>query len=282
MENLICYDQHLTLVPPKLHNDWSLYLTPRFLTYAPKIVFEVKTQNYTLSTAIHISELIALFRMRHHIFFNETGISDDLNLDLDEHDSICDHLVIRSNHDGQICGTYRMVSSLVTKSFYSQSEFELGDFLKTDGVKLELGRACIAPEHRNGAVIDLLWRGIGEYAKRTNAKYLFGCSSISTVSKSKSWAFVKTMEANQMTSDLFLISPVGKYKMDFTNIKGVDFFEQKDIISKIPPLLRSYMNAGAKVFGHPALDLDFQCIDFLTILNLEEINPTYEKRYFKK
>ena len=53
-------------------------------------------------------------------------------------------------------------------------------------------------------------------------------------------------------------------------------------MSQIPSLLRSYISAGAKVYGAPARDLEFQCIDFFTILNLEELNSSYEKRYFKK
>lgn len=282
MENLICFEQSSSLVPPKLHDEWLLYISPRFLTYTPKIIFEIKTQNYTLTTAEHMSDLVALFRMRHHIFFNETGITDDMNLDLDEFDSICDHLVIRSNSTGEICGTYRMVSSLVSQRFYSQGEFNLDQFLEADGVKLELGRACIHPHHRNGAVIDLLWKGIGEYARQTKAKFLFGCSSIMTVSETMSEALVKAMTKNQMTSNLFNIHPIGKYKMDLTKVRGADVFEEKFVLSQIPPLLRSYMSAGAKVYGAPARDLEFQCIDFFTILNLEEINSSYDKRYFRR
>ena len=282
MENLICYETHKSSIPPKLHDEWHLYISPRFITYSPRIVLEIKTQNYTLSTAVNMSDLVSLFRMRHHIFFNETGITDDLNLDLDDFDSICDHLVIRSNTDGEICGTYRMVSSEVTNRFYSQGEFNLDTFLATDGVKLELGRACIHPNHRNGAVIDLLWKGIGEYARRTNAKYLFGCSSVMTVSKPLSKALVKHMKNNQMTSEEFGIRPIGKYKMDLSKARGEDIFDEKFVMSQIPSLLRSYISAGAKVYGAPARDLEFQCIDFFTILNLEELNSSYEKRYFKK
>lgn len=266
----------------KLHDEWMLYISPRFLTYSPKHPLFIKTQNYTLKTANHLSELVELFRMRHHIFFNETGITDDHNLDLDDFDSLCDHLVIRSNQTGEICGTYRMLSSAHTSKFYSQGEFNLDEFVKSEGVKLELGRACIHPEHRNGAVIDLLWRGIGEYARLTNASYLFGCSSVMTVSPVMAKAIVKTMKANNMTSEEFTIKPTAKYKMSLSKVTGEDIFEEKFIMSQIPSLLRSYINAGAKVFGHPALDKDFQCIDFLTILNLKELNSSYEKRYFKK
>jgi putative hemolysin len=260
---------------PTLQDEWLLYITPRFLTYKPKVVIEIKTPNYTLSTATTIAELISLFRMRNQIFLNK-----DDGLDFDDMDSICDHLVIRSNHDGEICGTYRMVSSLVTQKFYSQGEFNLDEFLLTSGVKLELGRACIDSKHRNGAVIDLLWKGIGEYAKRTNAKYLFGCSSVSTISASLSDALFNSLKRNQHTSKNFNIGPIGKYQIDYSKVRSSNVFEEKFLVSQIPSLLRSYLNAGAKVYGLPALDIDFHCIDFFTILNLEELNSSYKRRYF--
>ena len=50
----------------------------------------------------------------------------------------------------------------------------------------------------------------------------------------------------------------------------------------LPPLLRSYLQAGSKVHGAPALDKDFQCIDLLTILDLRSVQGSYARRYFSK
>jgi putative hemolysin len=49
----------------------------------------------------------------------------------------------------------------------------------------------------------------------------------------------------------------------------------------LPPLLLSYINAGAKVIGKPAFDQDFNCLDFLTILKLQDLRSSFKKRYFK-
>ncbi|MCB5295473.1 MAG: hypothetical protein LHW52_02880, partial [Candidatus Cloacimonetes bacterium] len=48
---------------------------------------------------------------------------------------------------------------------------------------------------------------------------------------------------------------------------GLDF-EMRD---RIPSLLNSYLKAGAKVCGSPALDRSFKCIDFLTLLDVSEL-----------
>ncbi len=54
----------------------------------------------------------------------------------------------------------------------------------------------------------------------------------------------------------------------------------RDIESHLPPLLRSYLQAGATIASEPALDSFFGCVDFLTILDLSAVNPKYQRRYF--
>jgi putative hemolysin len=48
-----------------------------------------------------------------------------------------------------------------------------------------------------------------------------------------------------------------------------------------PPLLRSYLNAGAKVYGWPALDREFACADLLTILDISRLNKKFQVRYLE-
>jgi len=40
---------------------------------------------------------------------------------------------------------------------------------------------------------------------------------------------------------------------------------------KTPRLLRTYLELAAKICGPPAIDREFRTIDFLTLLDLEEI-----------
>ncbi len=47
----------------------------------------------------------------------------------------------------------------------------------------------------------------------------------------------------------------------------------------IPALFGSYLRAGAKVALEPALDRDFQCLDYLTVLRLNQLTESFEKRY---
>ena len=255
-------------------------LTQRFGNYKPSFKIALESKRYSMTTASSVSELKELFVLRYECFLRDIEQKDGVQLDLDEFDSICDHLVIRHNETQEVVGTYRMISSSVSEKFYSQSEFNLDDFLKTDGIKVELGRACIEENHRNGYVIDLLWRGIAEYCQATNARYLFGCSSISTTSPAVACQLIEYFKNRNEYLEDFDIKPIGKYNM---NLESVEFEAEEEAVMKktVPSLLRSYLTAGAKIYGHPALDKDFACIDFFNIIDLDDLNPSYRKRYFK-
>lgn len=47
----------------------------------------------------------------------------------------------------------------------------------------------------------------------------------------------------------------------------------------IPKLLRAYLTIGAKVCGTPALDREFQTIDFLTLLDWEAMLAAARERF---
>jgi len=266
----------------RLPKAWDIKFSPRFLSYAPTMNLFIETPKYILQSATR-DQLIELFELRYQIFLEDGTEEEESNYDLDQFDHVCDHIVILDKDSKKIVGTYRILCSTWTEDYYSQGEFYLDRFFQESGIKLELGRACIHHGHRNGAVIDLLWRGIGEYSVRSGARYLFGCSSIKTTSRDDAMAISQFFQNQQMMGNEYCIHPIGKFDMKLTQeeIQGI---QQDEIETKklIPPLLKSYLSAGALVYGAPALDIDFKCQDYLTIIDLENLNPSYRKRYFKE
>jgi putative hemolysin len=241
----------------------------------PFVHLEIRTPRYVLKTLDQTAELEEVLKMRTAIFAEEygvTGLSE--SLDVDRFDLGCDHLIIKSTDSGEIVGAYRLLCSAFTSSFYSTTEFELTEFLESPGIKLELGRACIKKEHRKGAVISLLWKGIVQYSIETRAEYLFGCSSVKTTSYASVLEIQEGLMLSGRIGSEWKIEPTAPYRFRE---------EEKDRphcgLIEIPSLLRSYFSAGAKVYGEPALDRDFNCVDYLTILRLSELKSTFERRY---
>lgn len=233
---------------------------------------KLETNSYLLTEPSTFDELIEIFKFRFSIF----GVSavDDVQLDFDSFDRYCDHLIVKEKSTGDIVGVYRFIASNKNKKFYSSSEFSLNSFLKLPGNKLELGRASVCPMHRNGQVIDLLWKGIGLMAKKYNARYLFGCSSLMSTDPADAQSLYFKLKNNDSIDTDLNVFPVGKYAFTF---KPHSILEEN---FDVPPLLKSYLMAGAKVVGLPAFDEEFGCFDFLTVLDLNEISSSFKRRYF--
>lgn len=247
----------------------------KFFAYAPHFQISFETPRYTLHTATRRSELLQAFQLRQALFLGNDG---DGTIDTDEFDYLCDHLVIQERESGDVVGTYRLLSSEWSHKFYSQGEFRLEGFLASPGVKLELGRACIHPDHRNGVVIDLLWKGIGRYAQLTKASCLFGCSSVKTISKYVASGLYAHMRSQNLVGDTHGIRPTAPHCMGI--VDGDSGMDAEEVKQHLPPLLRSYFSAGARVHGPPAVDEPFDCIDFLTVLELDKVSPSFARRYF--
>lgn len=267
---------------PLLPKGWEIRFSPRFITYRPSFEIEIETPKYLLKTASKMSELINVFELRFQIFLENTKDGAQHNgYDIDALDSICDHIIIIDKESSHVVGTYRVISSLFSDRFYSEGEFDIKRFLKASGEKMELGRACIHHGHRNGAVIDLLWKGICRYIKMTDAKYLFGCSSVKTVDQTTSKIIYDYLNEEGLLKTDFGVTSIGKYAMDMSvPAPLVEVSERQQIVKNyLPSLLRSYFQAGSRVYGPPALDIEFECIDFLTILNVDEMSSSYKRRY---
>ena len=131
------------------------------------------------------ADVEAAQRLRFQVFNLELGeglqASYSTGRDEDQYDDRCHHLLVEHAETKRVVGTYRLMTERMAGSvgFYSETEFHLEvlpPWIREQGV--ELGRACVASEHRSGRVIHLLWKGIAGYLAHNGLRYLFGCCSV--------------------------------------------------------------------------------------------------------
>lgn len=258
--------------------------------FKPKINIHSDKGPFLLKTVTTADELIETLRLRYQVFHRELlGKTKPRGLDVDEFDFVCDHLAIIEKKTGQLIGTYRLNSSLNSDlnspGFYSGNEFNLRRILEVPGTKLELGRACIHKDYRKGLVISLLWRGIAEYMNATNSKLLFGCASIKTESPRQAALLYHHFRQEGRIQENYWCPPTMKFTMPNLGLwieklsRPLTAEEQSEVEALIPPLCRAYLKAGALLGGEPAYDVDFKCIDFLTILPKELLNKALWRKY---
>ena len=250
--------------------------------FKPRISLFLETKKFLIKTVENGSELEKALNLRYEVFYEELlNKKTFLGMDFDRFDPMCDHLIIMDKLSEKVVGTYRLISSTYSDKFYSETEFLIHSLKVVKGNKLELGRACVHKNYRNGITIALLWKGISEYMKRVDARYLFGCSSIATTNFIEISLVYKYLKELHFSSEEFRVYPKRKHVVDQIN-HYLDTFQSFDVRTEtieelIPPLLKSYLRAGAKVCGEPALDKKFRCADFLTVLDVELLNGSFEK-----
>jgi putative hemolysin len=139
---------------------------------------------------------------------------------------------------------------------------------------IELGRACVHRNHRNLIVLGLLWKGIADYASAKGARYLFGCSSITSQDPSVGASAYTELYRKYLVEPRWRTRPRPQYDCSLAQLAPEPV--------AIPKLLRAYLSLGAKICGPPALDREFKTIDFLTFLDLESLPALARQRFFGK
>jgi len=245
--------------------------------FKPKIKLFLEVGPYLIKTAESTDELIESFRLRDQVFNQEFRGIKKQSLDFDKYDYYFDHLIIVHKETQKIIGTYRLNCSSKIKNSYTANEFDLSMLQLQQGPYLELGRACIQQEYRKGSVISILWRGIAEYMKLSDANILYGCSS-AKINNPRDAALVHkylfdhghlTLEYFCKPTKLFQMKDFETWYTFFKN--GLNENQITEAENLIPSLLKSYIKIGAKIACEPAFDKDFDCIDFLTILKKENL-----------
>jgi putative hemolysin len=194
-------------------------------------------------------------------------------LDADCFDAVCDHLIVEDIADASIVGTYRMQTgtrAARAHGYYSAREFDFAPFEPLRAEILELGRACIHSAHRNFAVLSLLWRGLVAHATQNGARYLIGCSSLTSRDPAVGLAAHALLQRHLVGPELRTV-PLPEFACEGTAPAAT--------APKLPKLLAAYLALGARICGPPAIDREFGTIDFLTLMDLAALDPRLLRRW---
>lgn len=275
IENLT-YDFHVGSLD-LLHNSFKLSLLMNASVLKRSVLADSGT--YRIRIASDNTDVALAQRLRFEIFNLELHEGLDsaylTGLDVDPFDAACDHLLVEHLQTRQIVGTYRLQTGLTAEAnlgYYSAQEFEFAPFECVRSEIVELGRACVHKDHRKLGVLNLLWRGITVYAVQRKARYLIGCSSLTSQDPALGWATYHRLASEHLAESRFQTRPLDAYTLPEADLM---------LDCPAPPrLLRAYLALGAKICGPPALDREFKTIDFLTLVDLSAMSQVAQKHFF--
>lgn len=219
-------------------------------------------------------------RLRYNVFAEEMGahLAGSDGHDRDGFDAFCSHLIVRDSHrDNQVVGTYRILNPQMASEaggYYSAGEFDLGRLEHLQDLTVEVGRACVHKDYRNGSTIALLWAGLAKYMQMHRYEYMIGCASIGMADGGHTAASLYSkLSAEYLAPTEYHVFPHCPLPMDALN---------KDMQVSCPPLIKGYLRLGAYICGEPAWDPDFNTADMLVMLPLSRIDQRYASHFFKQ
>lgn len=238
-----------------------------------------ETSLFRVSLAQSPDDLFECQRLRYDVFNIELGeglsTSDRSGLDIDPFDSFCDHLMVSDLETGKLVGTYRLQIGEVARrnlGYYGNQLFDFSVYEPIRKELLELGRACVHIDYRNIMVLHALWKGIAVYATRHDARYLIGCSSISSQDERYGVAMYDSLKDKYLVDPHLRTLPQPGHACEANGIPVQ--------AGRPPRLFRAYLEISGRICGPPAIDREFKTIDFLTLVDLANLPDRVRIRFF--
>ncbi|MFF4192180.1 GNAT family N-acetyltransferase [Nonomuraea sp. NPDC001831] len=233
------------------------------------MTISLDTSRYTVGMATSPADLQAAQRLRYEVFAEEMGARLDSpvsGLDVDRFDAYCDHLLVREGR--RVVGTYRLLPPGRSDRLYSDGEFDLRALAPIRNDLVEAGRTTVHPDHRDGAVVALMWAGIARYMVSGGHRWLAGCCS------------VPLDDGGALAAGVAGRVPLGPEEHRVTPyVPWADGGAPRSDRFVPPALLRGYLRLGAWVCGPPAHDRDFGTADFFVLLSMAQVNTRYLRHF---
>jgi L-ornithine Nalpha-acyltransferase len=204
-------------------------------------------------------------RLRHRCFLEVRGRARPDGLDQDEHDALCDHVLVEDG-TGRLVACYRLrvFSGDLSESYAAQS-YDLSRLERRKVRMIEVGRFCIAPEVMDPDALRTAWGTLTKVVDAERVRLLFGCASLPGAEP-----------ARHRDALAFLAASVGPDEW----IPGRRAEEvvalpppatERSGLRGLPPLLRTYLAMGGWVSDHAVVDRDLDTLHVFTAVETARV-----------
>ncbi|GFG67338.1 hypothetical protein MKUB_48280 [Mycobacterium kubicae] len=245
------------------------------------------TGRYSVLISTDPADIEAAQRLRYLTFAEEMGaalpqaIRGPLTgqmIDVDQFDPHSEHLLARDETSGQIVGCYRLLppeGARAAGGIFADTIFDIGGLNELRPSLVELGRASVHPEHRNGAVMGLLWAGILRYQELTGYEWGAGCLSV----RMEAGEFRGALVRRVLDVAFGAHAAPPQYRVVPRNpvrVNGLSLTELPDPGRiRIPPMVQGSLWIGGVICGEPSYDPDFDMADFVVLINRTMVREGY-------
>lgn len=253
----------------------------------------IKRKSLEVRLARTAAEIDAAQALRYRVFYEELCAEADAQArasrrDVDAMDERCDHLLVLDHaaegNAPAVVGTYRMnrqATERRSSDFYSSDEYDLAPLIAYPGCLLEVGRSCVAPEYRRGAVMQLLWAGIAEYVSRHDVALMFGCASFPGSDPQVRALGLSYLYHHHLARPELRARAVGDRYVAMDLIAKTDVDPEK-AWAGLPPLIKGYLRLGGCVGDGAVIDPQFDTVDVCVVVEASRIAEKYYRFYLNR
>jgi len=247
------------------------------LVVSPEDRRTCRAVRYSLLLARADADVAAAQRLRRRVLTDAQGAeipARDDGREVDRFDPMCEQLIVRNEDTGQVVAAYRLLPPWRAEAaggLHAETPFDLAGLRRLRPTLVELSGVCIHPEHRNGAVIGLVWAGAIRYCVEHRLTRLTGCAPLSLADGGKTAAAMwELARAKHLSPANLRVRPLHPWVPTSTAPVPAP---------PPPPLLRGYLRLGAWVCGPPAHDVALGTAELPTLLEVARLQPR-QLRFF--
>lgn len=199
--------------------------------------------------------------------------------DRDAFDDICVHVLVKDLHSGSLVCCFRMLvleaGSQLHES-YSAQYYDLQALSDFPGRMVELGRFCVHPDWTDPDILRIAWAAMTAFVDENAVQMLFGCSSFAGTETDTYLDAFAILKARHLAPTCWL-----------PRVKAPDVFrfaarlrkvpDVKKAMSRMPPLLRTYLMMGGWVSDHAVVDKQMNTLHVFTGVEIGAIPPARKR-----
>ena len=236
---------------------------------------------YEVSTAADDAQIQEAQRLRWLCFVGaRQGRAGTGELDADDYDQRCCHVLIRDRASGLLVACFRMLTlagGAEIGDSYSARYYNLSRLSDFSGRMAEIGRFCIHPEWHDPDILRLAWAALARHVDDQNIEMLFGCSSfMGTDIHGYEDAFAMLRERH-LAPKRWLPRVKAPQVFRFARALRLRKPDPRAAMAAMPPLLRSYLAMGGWVSDHAVVDQQLGTLHVFTGLEIRAIPPARAK-----
>jgi putative hemolysin len=261
------------------------------VTPPESLLVGLRAGNLAVRLAKNEAEILASQRLRYKVFYEEMAArpSGDMareRRDYDGFDPHCDHLLVVDlsagyNPADYLVGTYRLIRRAAAQhqgGFYTAGEFDIAKIEALSGEILELGRSCVAREHRNRPTMQLMWLGISTYVLHYDIGIMFGCASLAGTNVDAVAQQLSYLYHFHLAPEAFRPRALpGRHAG--MNLIAKDDIDPRRALAALPPLIKGYLRLGGFVGDGAVIDEQFNTIDVCIQVKTELVTEKYQRHY---